>query len=441
MEVGPIQTTSVLDELKSVIPEERITDRVIRDQLGNGGNVIVSPQTEEETAKLLSYANQTDQTVSIMGAGTKRGYGGLIESTDILLCMKNYHGIVEHVPGDMTVTVKAGTRFSELQNYLAQYNQKVPIDPFTPSASTVGGVIAANDSGPKRLGYGSARDSVIGMRIIYPDGKLIRTGGKVVKNVAGYDMNKLFIGSMGTLGVISEVTFKLRPIPKCESLVLLTIPEDSLDIIKQFSASLLDSMIEPVALELMNPALVETLDGIRNTALAIAFEDVESSVLYQENRIKDMKPDAAEIRIFSEKDSQEVWKRFYEYPLKESSDLLQSTMKIGAVNMDVLSIIEETMKLENPGSLDIQAHGGLGHGLCKVYLKGKPGLVSDAILQLRKKAEEKGGYATVTHLPLEYRKEIDVWGEKPPYFFLMEGIKKTIDPKRILNPQRFLGGI
>ncbi|MDA6161842.1 FAD-binding oxidoreductase, partial [Escherichia coli] len=108
----------------------------------------------------------------------------------------------------MTVTVRSGTRFKDLQDYLAKHNQKISLDPFWPENATIGGIIAANESGPKRLGYGSARDAVIGLRTVYPDGKVIRSGGRVVKNVAGYDMNKLFIGSMGTLGVISEITLK-----------------------------------------------------------------------------------------------------------------------------------------------------------------------------------------------------------------------------------------
>ncbi|RWR12473.1 FAD-binding oxidoreductase [Siminovitchia fortis] len=436
-----MSTTSILSELKAVISEDRFAAGETDHELGNGGNITVYPQSEQEIANILSYADQSGQTVSIMGAGTKRGCGGLVESTDILLSLKSYSGIVEHVPGDMTVTVKAGTRFGELQEYLSRYNQRVSIDPFTPQTSTVGGVIAANDSGPKRLGYGSARDSVIGLRVVYPNGTIIRTGGKVVKNVAGYDMNKLFIGSMGTLGVLSEITFKLRPLPKYETLVLISFPEGNMDQIRKFCIRLLDSMLEPVSLELLNPPLAEKLTERRSKTLAIAFEDVESSVLYQENYLRDLRPDGTEVRVLSEEEACDFWNKFYENPVIESLEELEASVKIGVVNLDVLHIIEETIKLENPGRLSIQAHGGMGHGLCRAVMKGEESLVADTILQLREKAREYGGYATVTHLPYKQRKQIDTWGEKPPYFFLMEGIKKTVDPNGILNPQRFLGGI
>ncbi len=441
MGVGSITISGSLLELKTVVPEERFADGETDHLLGNGGSISVYPQSEEEIVNLLSHANQSGQTVSIMGAGTKRGYGGLADSADILLSIKKYSGIVEHIHGDMTVTVKAGTCFGDLQEYLAHYNQRLAIDPFTPQSSTIGGIIAANDSGPKRLGHGSARDSVIGLRVVYPDGTLIRTGGKVVKNVAGYDMNKLFIGSMGTLGVLSEVTLKLKPLPKYESLVLLSFHEDDMKQIRQFSIQLLDSMLEPVTLELLNPSLAERLTGTYNKTLAIAFEDVESSVMYQENVLRDMKPDTANIRIFSEEETRDFWKKLYESPINESSEELTASVKIGVVNMDVLHIIEETIQIESPGRLVIQAHGGLGHGLCRAEIKGEERLVINALAQLRSIAEERGGYATFTHLPYKQRRQVDIWGEKPPAFFLMERIKKTIDPNGILNPQRFLGGI
>ena len=193
------------------------------------------------------------------------------KEADILLSLTQYSGIVEHIPGDMTLTVKSGTSFKEIQSYLAQYNQKIPLDPFFLENATIGGVIAANDSGPKRLGYGSARDVVIGLRMVYPDGKVIRSGGRVVKNVAGYDMNKLYIGSMGTLGVISEVTFKLRPISKYESITLINFPEGNLEVIRSFAVKVLDSMIEPVSLELLNPTLAEKLTNRKTLYVTVVF--------------------------------------------------------------------------------------------------------------------------------------------------------------------------
>lgn len=434
-------TARTISHLKAVVPEERIfhgEDQHLH--LGNGGKVTVCPRTEKEIADLLAYANESEQAVSVMGAGTKRGFGGLTEQADILISTKDLKGIIEHVQGDMTVTVKAGTVFGDLQQYLADYHQKVAIDPFFPNKATVGGVIAANDSGPKRFRHGVARDSVIGMRIVYPDANTIRTGGKVVKNVAGYDMNKLFIGSMGTLGVISEVTFKLRPLPKYESAAFLVFPANQMAEIRQFGIRLLDAMLEPVAVELLNPTLAAKLTGNECTTLVVGFEDVESAVLYQENMLRAMKPSSSELFILTEEETKQFWNRFYS---KQSADknCLKAALKIGVVNLDVISIINEAIKLENSQYIQVEAHGGLGHGICRIELWGEEAKVIKAIKHMRNKAEQLGGYAVVTHLPLSLRKELPVWGDKPSYFFLLEGIKKQVDPKGILNRHRFVGGI
>lgn len=441
-----MMASEVLAELKDIINEERIRkNNQQSSSLGNTGQMIVAPESEEEIIKLVSYANQHGKTVSVVSGGTKRGFGGTTETEDIGLSLENYRGIIEHTVGDMTVTVKAGTPFKELQDYLAQYNQKISLDPAWPEVATIGGVIAANDSGPKRLGYGSARDVVIGLRIAYPDGTVIRSGGKVVKNVAGYDMNKLFIGSMGTLGVMTDITLKLRPLPKYESLILLSFTNEDLQVIQSFVVKLLDSMMEPVSLELLSPSLAERLLGQRRYTLAISLEDVESSVHYQENFIQKMVPTGADIQIREKEKAIEFWEEFYKIGpngTKEPSEHeTEAALKIGVVNLDVLKVIKESELIRDSHNLCIEAHGGLGHGLCQVNLSGASEDVEAAIYQIRSFVQGLGGYVTIKHLPLLLRKKISVWGETSSYFFLLEGIKKKIDPKKILNPKRFVGGI
>jgi len=412
--------------------------------LGNGGDIALFPQTEDEIRNIVNYAREKKKKLAIIGGGTKRGFGGLVERMDLLLALANYRGIVEHAVADMVITVKAGTNFQQLQNYLAEYRQKIAVDPFLPQFATIGGVVAANDSGPKRLGYGAARDSVIGLRLIYPDGTVIRTGGKVVKNVAGYDMNKLFIGSMGTLGILSEVTLKLRPLPKYESLVLLTFPTGDTDTIRSFAVQFLDSMMEPVCLELLNPSLAEQLTGTCAYTLAIGFEDIESAVHYQEAFVQRMQPPHTTMTILPPQEAQKFWQTFYEISpngaMPATDRAVEAAVKIGVVNLDVISVLRESELLQ-AFNVDIRAHGGLGHGLCRVYIKGAAQSVLSAIEQLQAMAKQRKGYAVVTHLPLSFRQTIDVWGGKPSYFFLLEGIKAKIDPQRMFNDQRFVGGI
>jgi glycolate oxidase FAD binding subunit len=433
--------TELVTELKNAVPEERIKVGKV-DRFGNGGDFIVYPETEEEIASLLTYANNNGKKVIVEGGGTKKGFGGVVESADLIVSMAGYKGVVEHATGDLTMTVRAGTTFKELQTYLAQHGQKIALDPAWPDEATIGGIIAANESGPKRLGYGSARDNVIGLRIVYPDGTIIRSGGKVVKNVAGYDMNKLFIGSMGTLGVLTEVTIKLRPIPKCESLVFVSFPKDEEAEIRSFVTEILDSTLEPTSLELLNPELSEKWTGGNQYTVAMSFEDVESSVRYQEERMQRMKPERSQLSIYEGDKAQQFWDDFSQL----GSDLHESTevraiLKIGVVNLDVLHVLKECENLGDSHRVGIEANGGLGHGLCSVHMTGASEDVLSAIHELRAAVIERGGYVIVKSLPFSERQQIKVWGEAPSYFYLLQGIKTKVDPNSVLNHKRFVGGI
>jgi glycolate oxidase FAD binding subunit len=435
-----------ITELKTKLPEVKIeAGNLHTSHLGNNGQAVVFPKSEQEIAEVLKFANRHGKKVNVMGNGTKRGFGGLVETADLLLCLAEYKGIVEHIVGDMTLTVKAGTPFKELQTYLAKFNQQISLDPSNPEHATIGGIIAANDSGPKRLGYGAARDVVIGLRMVYPDGTIIRSGGKVVKNVAGYDMNKLYIGSMGTLGVISEITVKLRPLPKYESVIVLSFSEGDLEEARSFVRKLLDSMMEPVALELINPTLSERLIGERLYSVAVSFEDLESSVLYQQEFVKSILPRNAKVKILQQDKAESFWNEFYSISPNgvgsEEKEQIEAALKIGVVNMDVFSVIRESHLLEDSHNILVESNGGLGHGLCQINLKGSSDDILSAIDHVRKIAVRLGGYAVVKHLPYALRKQVKVWGEEPAHFFLLEGIKAKVDPNRILNDKRFVGGI
>lgn len=436
----------ISSDLEGMLPKEQIKHEEKPHILGNGGSEIIEVLSEEEISKVLEYANKHDKTVNIIAGGTKRGYGGTLQQADILLSLEKYKGVVEHSVGDLTLTVKAGTTLKEISDELAKKGQRLPLDTPWPEYATIGGILSANDSGPKRLLHGSGRDLVIGTRIVYADGRVIRTGGKTVKNVAGYDMNKLFIGAMGTLGVISEVTVKLRPLPKYEGLVLLHFPEGNNHKIREFTVRILDSMMEPVTLEVLTPDLSEKLTGKKTFALAVAFEDQEKAVLYQENWVKENLPDNVEMTVLHEDEAREWWDRFRHIgPNGRNDDAneanTQAALKIGTNNLDVIPTLEFAHVIASEHDVAVEGHGGAGHGISKVYLKGNPENIVSFTKALRAKVEEKRGYVVCIHAPFALRSKIDVWGEKPAYFPLLEGIKLANDPKRILNRNRFVGGI
>ncbi|WP_010531660.1 FAD-binding oxidoreductase [Lentibacillus jeotgali] len=436
-------STSIIE---AVVPKDQIKQNESDHPLGNGARQTIEARSEDDIANVLRYANDHNRTVNIISGGTKRGYGGTIKEADILLSLAHYKGIVEHSVGDLTLTVRPGTTIKEISDQLAESGQCLALDPSWPELATIGGVISANESGPKRLLYGSARDHVIGTRIVYADGRVIRTGGKVVKNVAGYDMNKLFIGAMGTLGVISEITLKLRPLPKYEALSLLHFPDGYEQAIHDFAKRILDSMMEPVSLEVLTPAMAEKLTGKRLDTLAIAFEDQEKAVIQQEKWVTEHLPPDVEQTVLHEQEAVEWWEAFRRQGPNGHNDgaddpKTQAALKIGSLPSDVPGNLKKAEELAETHHVSVEAHGGAGHGISRVYINGYAEDVITLIKALRSEAEKKHGYVVCTHLPFALREEADVWGEKPAYFPLLDGVKRANDPKKRLNRQRFVGGI
>lgn len=436
-----------ISDLTDVIPKEqiRLSQETEGAVFGNCGKYTVVPRTEDEIASLLAYAQTNGLTVSVVGGGTKRGFGGVVEQADLSLSLAEMKGVVEHTPGDLTLTVKSGTTIQAINDYLSRDGQMIALDPRWPSHATIGGVIAANDSGPKRLRYGSARDVVIGLRVVYPDGRVIRTGGKVVKNVAGYDMNKLFVGSMGTLAVISEVTMKLRPLSPFESLVLLAFPDGVAKDIQSFVKRVLASHLEAYALELLSPDLSAALGGAYAYTLAVSFEDQEQAVRDQERWVANERPPSATLAILSGDEARKWWRDFADVApgthIKFERDVTVG-LKIGSPSTEVVELVKKAHALGQEIGVTIKAHGGAGHGITRVYATSAS---TEALLHyvqsMRTFSEGKRGYAVVDHMPLELRKQFDVWGKKTVPTFLLKGIKQAVDPHGILNPTRFVGGL
>lgn len=416
------------------------------DLFGNSGQYTVYPTSEEELSALFAFVHMHQFTVNIQGTGSKRGYGGLIDQADLLISMEKFTGIVEHHSGDMTLTVKAGTKLEDVQRYLEAFNQKLALDPFMPYVSTIGGVIGSNDSGPKRLNYGSARDTVIGLRVVYPDGKVIRTGGKVVKNVAGYDMNKLFISSMGTLGVITEVTVKLRPLAKSTATCIISFQGEDRNKIYSFTRKLLNNSIEPISCELLDPVVSYEISGINKLSLLVSFEDVEKSVDYQIKYIQSLVEEEMKLTVLRNNEEKQLWDRLYQLPFDkgpehDKDEKLFAVAKIGTINLNVIDILLKVMEIRKKDNIDIYTHGGVGHGLMQLYIKGKEREMIETLTKIRNITNENGGYCIVKHLPLAQRLVFDTWGETKGAQYLLEGIKTKVDPKKILNRKRYVGGI
>src|SRR5260221_2032726 len=176
--------------------------------------LVIEPGTGRELAEILRLSNEAGLAVIPRGGGTKLGWGNPPARADLILSTARLNEIIEHAWADLTVTVEAGCTIQRLQETLAEHGQRLALDPLWPERATIGGVLSANDSGALRLRFGALRDLIIGVTIALPDGTLASSGGKVVKNVAGYDLPKLVTGALGTLGVITRAVFRLHPLPR-----------------------------------------------------------------------------------------------------------------------------------------------------------------------------------------------------------------------------------
>src|SRR5712691_6547230 len=236
------------------VPKARVTTDpdALRDYAIDGllPRLVVAPANVKQVAQIVALTSQHGLTLMARGGGSRTNLGAIPEQIDVLLETNRLTRLLEHEAPDLTCHVEAGLTLAALQAQLATKGQWLAFDPPDAGQATLGGLLASNASGPKRLRYGSARDLVIGLHVVQANGEVARSGGRVVKNVAGYDLNKLYIGSLGTLGVIVEANFKLQPLPVAERTLLLTYTNASEAM--QTVIAILGSMLTPSALELID---------------------------------------------------------------------------------------------------------------------------------------------------------------------------------------------
>src|SRR5581483_9492561 len=245
--------------------------------------LVVKPDNKEQVAQIITLVSQHGLTVLARGGGSRMNLGGIPAQVDVVLETRQMTRLLEHEAPDLTCHVEAGITFAALQAHLATKGQWIALDPPDAEQATLGGILASNASGPKRLRYGTARDLVIGLHVVQASGEIARSGGRVVKNVAGYDLNKLYIGSLGTLGIIVEANLKLQPLPPDERTLLLTFA--SAQEATQTIIALLGSLLTPSAIELIDAGAASDMSDFfglnlptEGYTLAVNFEGSPSSI-------------------------------------------------------------------------------------------------------------------------------------------------------------------
>lgn len=387
----------------------------------------VYPNTQEELAALIACARQNRWRVLPCGSGSKLDWGGLVEGVNIAVSTARLNRLVEHAVGDLTVTAAAGMKFADLQAVLGAAGQFLPIDPAYPQQATLGGIIATADTGSLRHRYRGVRDLLLGITFVRSDGKIAVAGGRVVKNVAGYDLMKLFTGSYGTLGIISQVTFRVYPLPESSGTVILTGEAGAL---AQAAQILLSSALTPTAVDLLSPDLVTKLGLGKGTGLIVRFQSIAESVQQQSARLLEVGEKLGlQGTKCSEDDEHQLWQRLPE-TMWDSGTKSAIICKIGIRPSEAVTFINE-LPIQ-----DAWIHAGSGLGVLRFETA-----TAETLLQVRQKCEAKGGFLTVLVAPTDIKQELDVWGYTGSAIDLMRRIKQQFDPENILSPNRFISGI
>jgi len=448
---GALDLEAELMELRQAIGAEKVSTIDQRpwreDSYTLHAPIRVTPTHEDDIVRLMLWASKHRLTITPQGGGTKDAMGEP-HTPDVLLSMQHISGIVDYSPRDLTITVKAGTSIEQLQACLAEHGQYIPLDMPHAASSTIGGVFSANISGPRRAMYGSARDYLMAARVIYPDGRLLRVGAEVVKNVAGYDMNKLFIGAMGTLGVLTELTIRTRPIPISSGMVLATA---SIDQLKQLQKLLIDSQLEPSICEWLYGSFEQPI-GItsQQPTVAIGFDDVSSAVQYQLEEAQRLcrACGIAEQRTSSDKTQVQTLYTVLGQLLPNAQQLegrsLIVEMKLLSSIMDVSKVFEAVQSLAAAREIALQFAGGLYTGVSRVIFEASWEQQTEwieLISDVQRYMDSIQGYGIVECAPLSIRQKAAVWGQSGQDDELMKDIKRTIDPHHLLNAGRFIGGM
>jgi glycolate oxidase FAD binding subunit len=383
---------------------------------------VLLPASARECAAALAECSGARRTVRVRGAGTK-SYLGDLHPTDVVLDAGALSGIPDHVPADLTVTVGAGTRLADVQEALARHGQILPLDPPHRADATIGGIIAANSNGSGRLRYGGVRDLLIGTVVALTDGTVARAGGRVVKNVAGYDLNKLMIGSLGTLGVIAEATFKIIPLPAARATLLVRAPRA--DAAFEIADALLRTPLRPAAL---------VIEGTRSGwSAAIAFHGAPAQV----RRGIDEVGRAAGTRATSSVEAVDEFATLG--PLRD----LPATADRGALVRASLPLGAQRSYAESASRMDTfeRCVVDAGSGIVRVHIRGDHPAVIHAADTLLAAASVVGGSARIERRDDGLRASLGAWADaKPGGYFLMRRLKDAFDPAGILEPGRSILG-
>jgi glycolate oxidase FAD binding subunit len=407
---------------------------------GFGPLPVVAPASTAELIDIVRHTGSEGQAIYPIGGRTTLDFGLPPSRPGVAVALQRLNQVVDYPARDMTITVQAGIRVGDLQRLLAKEQQRLPIDVPRADQATLGGILSTNTTGPRRYGYGTLRDYVIGISAVNDLGEEIKAGGRVVKNVAGYDLCKLFIGSLGTLGIITQVTLKLRPRPAESALVILTCSEDGLDALVD---KLHASQTRPVIVELLNPAAVGVLNRHGGAELAEGtwtviggYEDNAAVIQWQvQQLIKEVRL-AYPLEARVGEPALPLDQALVEFPHNDDGGLNFQAALLPSATADFCRRVSAL-----PEAPALQAHAGNGIVIGHVGAGLTKEPAAAMLKRLRELATAGQGHVVVRRCPPAWKDAAFVWGPPRGDYGLMRKVKEQLDPQRLFNPGRFVDGI
>jgi glycolate oxidase FAD binding subunit len=386
--------------------------------------IVVEPASAEATAAIMGWASREKLSVFVRGAGTKIEWGPAPRSFDVLISTGRLDAVVAHRHGDLTATIQAGATLGAVNRTLGLHRQWIPLDPPGADRATIGGLVATNDSGPRRHRYGAPRDLIIGVEFARADGRLAKGGGIVVKNVAGYDLPRLMTGSFGSLGVIVAATFKLYPLTAASRTLIVELP--AFGDLGTLAGRILSSQLTPTALEFATHPL----------RLLIRFESIEASVEQQAATLEKLVDECGfTARAMSGSDETGLWQEHANVAKRHQGALI----KVSVLPTELAGTLRLIDTLA--GERGYVAAGRAGLGVFLLSIGEDISAQTRVIEGLRDVLPRGRGSAVVVQGSLELKTHVDVWGPIGDGLSLMRNVKKQFDPAGVLSPGRGPGGL
>ncbi len=410
---------------------------------GSTPRTVETPETINDLARIVASAAKENAAIIPWGGGTMQHLGNAPRRYDIAIDLTPLNCVVEYAPDDLTITVDAGATIAAIQTELTQHNQFLPLDPPLPARATIGGTLATNANGPLRLRYGPARDFTLGMSVVNAEGKITKSGGKVVKNVAGYEMAKLNIGAFGTLGIISQVTFKVYPKPP-EQITLVAAFNNLTRACKTVRA-LWNLTTAPLAIEILDTKLAKALGfkaQAKDLIVAARFGGtktiVDAASLKSGNTARNN--EALSIEVIA---GEGPWQKIADLPVRiRDAHPIGTSLRISLPPSQLKATIEKIT--ERTKAIGIDAFEFCAHtatAVMYVAFDADEGKMVEAIKHLRWALAPLDAHLIVEHAPRAVKEKISVWGDPGVEHFIAQRLKEKFDPQWILNPGRFVGGL